>query len=121
MMKEVEEILQQENITDYKVIEDRHERGIHRVTVLKADGRTLQVNVSDTKYEVPKYEVVEERHENGAKKVTLRMADGRTAYLTIPDHTAEEEAKIAENFTRAAYKMIFPNDDWSHTDLKIII
>lgn len=40
--------------------------------------------------------------------------------MRIPDHTPEEEKKLAADITQALFEFAFPDEDWSGKRLKVI-
>lgn len=64
-------------------------------------------------------EVLKEEQCDGYRRVVMKT---RTAIvdMRIPDHTPEEEKKLAADITQALFEFAFPDEDWSGKDLKVI-
>ena len=55
--------------------------------------------------------ILKEEYREKEKYVEIRTYSGAIVILHIPYHTEEEEAKIGSDFTDAAFRMCFPDDD----------
>lgn len=64
-------------------------------------------------------EVLKEEQCDGYRRVVMKT---RTAIvdMRIPDHTPEEEKKLAADITQALFEFAFPDEDWSGKVLKVI-
>ena len=64
-------------------------------------------------------EVLKEEQCDGYRRVVMKT---RTAIvdMRIPDHTPEEEKKLAADITQALFEFAFPDEDWSGKPLKVI-
>ena len=64
-------------------------------------------------------EVLKEEQCDGYRRVVMKT---RTAIvdMRIPDHTPEEEKKLAADITQALFEFAFPDEDWSGEALKVI-
>lgn len=64
-------------------------------------------------------EILEDIQCNGYRKVVMRT---KTAIvdMRIPDHTPEEEKKLAADITQAMFEVVFPDKDWRGKKLKVI-
>lgn len=86
--------------------------------------------MSETKKEMSYYEKLSDYEiliETIDEKRNCRVIDFKnkhfqgTARLYIPIHTEEEKKSIADEITRAMFKMCFPDEDFSNTNLHIIM
>lgn len=64
-------------------------------------------------------EVLKEEQCDGYRRVVMKT---RTAIvdMRIPDHTPEEEKKLAADITQALFEFAFPDEDWNGKALKVI-
>ena len=64
-------------------------------------------------------EILEDIQCDGYRKVVMQT-ETAIAVMHIPDHTPEEEKKLAADITQAMFEVVFPDKDWRGKKLKVI-
>ena len=64
-------------------------------------------------------EILEDVQCDGYRKVVMKTKSA-IVDMRIPDHTPEEEKKLAADITQALFEFAFPDEDWSGNRLKVI-